>query len=91
VAVLGSGTMGHGIAQVAPLRVTGCSSTTRPLRPLDQGLARIRENLEKGVELGKVSPEARDLTLARILTSASLEEAVSEATIVIEAAPRSSN
>jgi 3-hydroxybutyryl-CoA dehydrogenase len=87
VAVLGSGTMGHGIAQVAALAGHRVLLHDPSPEALDQGLARIRENLERGVELGKVSPEARDLTLARILTSASLEEAVSEATIVIEAVP----
>jgi len=87
VAVLGSGTMGHGIAQVAALAGHRVLLHDPSPEALDQGLARIRENLEKGVEIGKVSPESRDLTLARILTSATLEEAVSEATIVIEAVP----
>ncbi len=87
VAVLGAGTMGHGIAQVTALAGHRVLLHDPSAEALDQGLVRIRDNLEKGVELGKVSPEARDLTLARILTSTTLEEAVSEATIVIEAVP----
>ena len=60
VAVVGAGTMGHGIAQVASQaghRVL-LYDTTRAFA--DKGLARIGENLEAGVQKGKVRREDRD-------------------------------
>jgi 3-hydroxybutyryl-CoA dehydrogenase len=87
VAVLGAGTMGRGIAHVAAL----AGYETR-LFDLDAGiLARaletIRGNLERGVELGKVTDADRDGTLERLRTTVELTAAVSEADVVIEAVP----
>ena len=89
VAVLGAGTMGHGIAQVAA--ASGC---TVRLYDIDRsaaaaGIDRIRENLEQGIARGKVTPEERDRVLARVTPTASLAEAAREADLVVEAAPES--
>lgn len=87
VAVLGAGTMGHGIAQVAAAAgcdVVLCDTTAERAR---EGLARIRENLEEGVRRGKVAAEDRDATLARLTPSGTLEHAVEGADLVIEAVP----
>jgi 3-hydroxybutyryl-CoA dehydrogenase len=87
VAVLGAGTMGHGIAQVAaqaghPVRLHD------PLpEAVERALLRIRENLDKGVELGKVEASARERALSLLRSAASLEDAVEGAGVVIEAAP----
>ena len=87
LAVLGAGTMGHGIAQVAAqagVRVTlqdvvdGAAAT---------GIERIAANLEKGVSLGKVTVEARDGALARIRPALAVADAVADADVVIEAVP----
>ncbi len=89
VAVLGAGTMGHGIAQVCA--AAGC--TVRLFDVTDEaaeaGLARIRGNLEKGIERGKVTPEDRDSTLGRLSTVTTIAAAVGAADLVIEAAPES--
>jgi 3-hydroxybutyryl-CoA dehydrogenase len=87
VAVLGAGRMGHGIAQVASM-----ARHDVVLRDIDDdlvqdGLASIQENLEKGVELGKVEPETRDSTLTHLDGTTSLETAVQDADFVIEAVP----
>jgi 3-hydroxybutyryl-CoA dehydrogenase len=86
VAVLGAGTMGHGIAQV-------CAAAGRDTLLLDvepeavrRGVRRIEENLEKGVSLGKITVEDRELTLSRITPAQDLA-ATSQADLVIEAAP----
>lgn len=87
VAVLGAGTMGHGIAQVtaaAGCDVILCDTTEERAR---EGLARIRENLEEGVRRGKVTAEALDATLERLAPSGDLERAVEGADLVIEAVP----
>ncbi|MCG8420146.1 MAG: 3-hydroxyacyl-CoA dehydrogenase family protein [Proteobacteria bacterium] len=87
VAVLGAGTMGHGIAQVAAM--AGYDVVMRDIDDgiTGRGLERIRANLDKGVKRGKVAPEDRQATLARIQTTADLGRAVADADVVIEAAP----
>lgn len=89
VAVLGAGTMGHGIAQVAAM--AGCDVVLYDVDEgaIARGVERLRENLEKGVERGKVTEEERHAALGRITTSADLAAAVSAADLVIEAAPES--
>lgn len=87
VAVLGAGTMGHGIAQVAAqsgFDVTLCD-VDRSF--VEQGLARIRENLDRGVAKGKVSERGRQEALDRLRTTLDLAEAAAEAQLVIEATP----
>jgi 3-hydroxybutyryl-CoA dehydrogenase len=79
--------MGHGIAQVAAMagyRVALVDTTTERAA---SGLARIRENLQGGVQRGKVTAEARDGALARISASDDLASAVRTADYVIEAVP----
>ena len=87
VAVLGAGTMGHGIAQVAAM--AGCDTAlvdaTRELA--EAGLVRIRENLEGGVKRGKVAEADANAALRRIRPTADLAEAVAEADLIIEAVP----
>lgn len=89
VAVLGAGTMGHGIAQVSA--AVGC--TVRMFDIDDDavtgGLDRIRGNLEKGIARGKVTEEARDATLGNLTTTTSIADAVTGADLVVEAAPES--
>jgi 3-hydroxybutyryl-CoA dehydrogenase len=86
VAVLGAGTMGHGIAQVAAQAGfrTILYDVTRELA--DKGLARIGDNLQVGVEKQKVSKADRDATLSRLTTTDRLE-ALAGCGLVIEAVP----
>ena len=89
IAVLGAGTMGHGIAQVCA--AAGCQVALYDIDEgaVSRGLGRIRANLDKGVELGKVTPESRDAVLARIRATTSIADASARADLVIEAAPES--
>jgi len=89
VAVLGAGTMGHGIAQVCA--AVGCDVALQDIddEAVQRGLARIRANLDKGVELGKVAPDERDTLLGRVSATTSVVEAASGADLVVEAAPES--
>src|SRR5690606_38862253 len=59
VAVIGAGTMGHGIAQVAAMAGyhVALRDTTEEL--VQRGLDRIRQNLDDGVMRGKVQFETR--------------------------------
>jgi 3-hydroxybutyryl-CoA dehydrogenase len=87
IAVLGAGTMGHGIAQVAGMAGYDTRLYDVAADVLGRAIGRIEANLEKGVERGKVTPEARDAALKRIETHPTLDSATGAATIVIEAAP----
>ncbi len=86
IAVLGAGTMGHGIAQV-------CASAGYAviLRDLDReaiarGIKTIELNLAKGIARGKVTEAERDETLQRIRGAVQLGE-TSNADLFIEAVP----
>lgn len=89
VVVLGAGTMGHGIAHVAA--AAGFETTLYDIAPdsVETGLSRIRQNLAKGVERGKVSADERDGALSRLQGSSDLAQAASGADLVIEAVPES--
>jgi len=89
VAVLGAGTMGHGIAQVSA--TSGCTVRLYDINEaaVAGGLDRIRGNLDKGIARGKVTEASRGTTLANLSTTTSIREAVTGADLVIEAAPES--
>ena len=87
VAVLGAGTMGHGIAQVAAMAGYAVALRDTIDERVREGLDRIRANLEKGVERGKVEPDTLDAALGRVSTHTVLAEAVGDADLVIEAVP----
>jgi 3-hydroxybutyryl-CoA dehydrogenase len=86
VAILGSGTMGGGIAQVCALR--GFTTLLYDLTPdiVNKGLDKIRASIEKGVSLGKTPAEAAEAALARLRATATLDDCA-PAELVIEAAP----
>lgn len=85
--VVGAGTMGHGIAQVCAM--AGIHTTLVDIEQdfVDRGLARVAENLGKGVERGKVSADARDRALALLDGATVMDEAAREADLFIEAVP----
>ncbi len=87
VTVIGAGTMGHGIAQVA-------AQAGRTVRLADavpgsaaKALERIRANLDGAVERGKATAADRDAALSRISVQDDLVQATRGTDIVIEAIP----
>ena len=86
-AVLGAGTMGHGIAQV--LAMAGIETRLFDVAPdaVQSGLAKIQANLDKGVARGKVEEAARAQALAGLSGVGELAAAVDGVQVVIEAAP----
>lgn len=87
VAVVGAGTMGHGIAQVAAMAGAEVVLVDRTEELAESGLARIRANLYDGVERGKVSPELRDAAADRLQADTDVARAAAEADLVVEAIP----
>jgi 3-hydroxybutyryl-CoA dehydrogenase len=89
ISVLGAGTMGHGIAQVAAM--AGYQVYLYDIKEefVLKGFNSIKSNLDKGVEKAKVTAEARDQALAKIKTTINLSEAAKPSNLVIEAVPES--
>ena len=79
--------MGHGIAQVAAAAGARVHLFDSMTGAATAGIARIAKNLDKGVELGKVSSADREATLARVSPFDDLPKACFDADCVIEAAP----
>ena len=86
ITVIGSGTMGNGIAHV--FVQYGFTVTLNDIKKefLDRGISTIKANLDRQVTKGTVTDELRSQTLSRISASTSLEESAKSADIVIEAA-----
>jgi 3-hydroxybutyryl-CoA dehydrogenase len=87
VAVIGAGTMGRGIAHAAALG--GYRTILEDLLPnaLRRAEGEIRANLDKAVELGKVTAGDAESALGRLEYAGSIEDAAREADVVIEAVP----
>ena len=87
VAVLGAGTMGHGIAHAA--MAAGYTTVLYDVSQaqLDKGRAAIDAVIQKGVELGKVAADDAAAMRGRLRLATVVADAVREADIVIEAAP----
>jgi 3-hydroxybutyryl-CoA dehydrogenase len=87
IAVLGAGTMGHGIAHAAVS--SGFATTLYDVAEpaLAKARAQIDGILKKAVELGKAAASDADAGLARLRTTTDVAAALAEADFVIEAAP----
>ncbi len=86
VGLLGAGTMGSGVAQVAALHVDQVIMCDVKPEVLQSGLARVREFLERGVKGGKIAPEAAEVALTRIRTTLEITD-LAPADLVIESVP----
>ena len=84
VGVVGAGTMGNGIAQLAAF--IGCDVVMRDIdmKYVENGLKNIDKFLGRSLEKGKISQEQKDQTLARIKGTDKLED-LADVDFVIEA------
>jgi 3-hydroxybutyryl-CoA dehydrogenase len=86
VAVLGAGTMGRGIAQLAAQAGWAVRLYDVELALAEKGLAQVKVALDRAVEKGKLSAAARDEALGRIRPVADLADTAG-AELAIEAVP----
>jgi 3-hydroxybutyryl-CoA dehydrogenase len=86
VAVIGAGTMGHGIAQVAASAGYRVILHDVDRETLARGIQGIERNLNKGIQLGKLTGADCDRVLQNIHGTTRLEE-LSKAQLIIEAVP----
>jgi 3-hydroxybutyryl-CoA dehydrogenase len=86
IAVIGSGTMGNGIAHVFAQHGYRVSLIDIKAEYLEKGLATITKNMDRQVSKGTLSPEEKEAALGNISTFTSLEDGVKHADLVVEAA-----
>lgn len=85
VVVIGVGTMGNGIAHV--FAQNGYSVILNDIKQefIDRGLKTITGNLDRQIKKAFITEDIKKQTLSRIKTTLSIEEAIKNADIVIEA------
>jgi len=87
ITVLGSGIMGHGIAQISAM--AGYNVVLRDIEQqfLDKAMEKIKWSLDKLVSKEKISENERDEIFSRIKPIVDLKDAVHDCDLVIEAVP----
>ncbi len=87
ITVLGSGIMGHGIAQVSA--TAGYNVVLRDIEQgfLDKAMEKIRWSLDKLATKGKITQQEADSIYSRITPIVNLADAVKNAQLVIEVVP----
>ncbi|MBV9669128.1 MAG: 3-hydroxyacyl-CoA dehydrogenase family protein [Nitrososphaeraceae archaeon] len=87
VTVLGSGVMGHGIAQIAA--IAGYDIALRDIEKsfLDRAMDKIKWSLAKMVEKKKLTQTDADRVLSRIIPMTDLQQALKDTDLLIEAVP----
>ena len=87
ITVLGSGVMGHGIAQVSA--TAGYNVVLRDIKQefLDKAMEKIKWSLDKLVSKEKISREEGDTIFSRISPIVDLKNAVKDAEMIIEVVP----
>lgn len=86
IAVIGSGTMGNGIAHVFAQYGYEVSLIDINQHALDKALQTISKNLDRMVAKEKITADQKEKTLQNIISYTSLKDGVSNADLVIEAA-----
>jgi 3-hydroxybutyryl-CoA dehydrogenase len=86
IAVIGSGTMGNGIAHVFAQFGYKVSLIDISQASLDKGMATISKNLDRQVAKEAISEANKAATLANLTTFTSMEEGVKNVDLVVEAA-----
>ncbi|HJS68122.1 MAG TPA: 3-hydroxyacyl-CoA dehydrogenase family protein [Nitrososphaera sp.] len=91
ITVLGSGVMGHGIAQVSAM--AGYTVVLRDIEQsfLDKAMEKVKWSLGKLVEKQKLSQADADKIFARITPIVDLKQALKGADLLIEAVPEDMN
>jgi enoyl-CoA hydratase/3-hydroxyacyl-CoA dehydrogenase len=87
ITVLGSGIMGHGIAQISAMN--GYDVVLRDIEEkfLDNAMSKIRWSLDKMVEKNKINKQESDRIHGRIKPIVDLKDALKDTDLLIEAVP----
>jgi len=85
ICIIGAGTMGNGIAQIAVQAGYETQMVDVNQEITDRGMDTIKGNLNRQVKQGKLTQDDMSNILARLHTSTSLKDAAGDADFVIEA------
>jgi 3-hydroxybutyryl-CoA dehydrogenase len=87
IAVIGAGTMGRGIAYAAAFG--GYTTVLEDISPqmLHESIRWITKSFDEGVARGKVDAKIRERALSLIATANSVQDAIRDADLIIEAVP----
>ncbi len=91
ISVIGSGTMGNGIAHVFAQNGYNVSLIDVKAEFLEKALTTISKNMDRQIAKGVFSQAEKDASLAKITTFSGMEEGVKDADLVIEAATEDLN
>ncbi len=86
IAVIGSGTMGNGIAHVFAQHGFKVSIIDISEEALKKAMATIDKNLSRQVEKGTLTADAKQLTLSNLSTTTFMKEGLQDVELVVEAA-----
>jgi 3-hydroxybutyryl-CoA dehydrogenase len=84
IAVIGAGTMGHGIAQAFAQAGYQVSLMSRTQKTLDRAVGLIKSSLEAMAEEGLLDKKSIPSIVARVRTTTSIEEAAKDADLAFE-------
>ncbi|MFA5321224.1 MAG: 3-hydroxyacyl-CoA dehydrogenase family protein [Smithella sp.] len=87
IAVIGSGAMGNGIAQVCAMAGLKAVMVDIKQEFVDKGMATVNKSLDFLVSKGKLTAEAKATAMGNLSTSLSNAEAVKDVQVIIEAVP----
>ncbi len=86
IAVIGSGTMGNGIAHVFAMKNHQVALIDISQQALDKALSTIEKNLDRMIAKGALTEAEKAATLSNITTFTSIQEGVKNTELVVEAA-----
>jgi 3-hydroxybutyryl-CoA dehydrogenase len=86
IAVIGSGTMGNGIAHVFAQHGFNVSLIDIRQDALDKAVSTISSNLDRMISKGAINEDVKQSTLSNLCTFTSLKDGVNQADLVVEAA-----
>jgi 3-hydroxybutyryl-CoA dehydrogenase len=85
VVVIGSGTMGSGIAYVIATAGYSVCMVDQEQKFLDSGMSKLKQKVKEGIERNKMTPMEGQKLISRLSTSLDLGDTVKDAQLVIEA------
>jgi 3-hydroxybutyryl-CoA dehydrogenase len=91
ITVIGSGTMGNGIAHVFAQYGFQVALVDIKQDALDKGIETISKNLDRQINKGLMTQELKQETLSRLSTFTNIKEGLMQADLVIEAATEDLN
>ncbi|MDG4946306.1 3-hydroxybutyryl-CoA dehydrogenase [Weeksellaceae bacterium KMM 9713] len=86
ITVIGAGTMGNGIAHVFAQKDFNVHLVDISQDALDKAVATIGKNLDRMVAKERITEDDKKSTLANITTFTSIDDAITEADLIVEAA-----